>query len=398
MKVAYVDVNVRYLNRTRGELIGALHRSCDLKCIGPGFSNGDPIQHLRDVLSDPTAVDVIVTTPHIVFATALADRSVAEIAALYRRSFAYTFDESQLGCLADMNKLLAAAEVPTVLLLLEADYYNFGPFEIDAFKMVADSIFGFGPECWSVKSAMPHLAKETFAEKATDFWSDYLSENGDSVFSLHHLVGDDEFCYMPLSERKHSWSVMGAGYASRQAALACLRERGIKPVATSAKRKIIGGLKRIGALRGESNWSLDLVQGDFHRKLCGARYSYTCGSGLDMPIRKFFEIPAAGSVLVCRPFRGAQHLGFVPGEHYVESEPQDLWDVHCYLEANPDEAQRIAHAGQALVKRLHSVGARAEQLRQSLEAVIRGNGVGRWCDGRFQIKPITRNSERHHYV
>ena len=398
MKIAYVDANVRYLNSTRDELIEALNRSHEVECIGPGFSNGDSVQHLQDVLSDPTAVDVVVTTPHVALATAFIDWRAEEIAALYRRSFAYEFDESQFGCLVSMNSLLAAATVPTVLLLLEADYYNFGPFEIDAFKMVSDSIFGFGPECWSAKSDLPHLAEEAFAEKVTDFWSDYLSESGDSVFSLHHLVGDDEFCYTPLSERKHSWSVMGAGYASRQAAIACLRERGIKPVATSAKRKIIGGLKRIGALRGESNWSLDLVQGDFHRKLCGARYSYTCGSGLDMPIRKFFEIPAAGSVLVCRPFRGAQHLGFVAGEHYVESEPQDLWDVHCHLEANPDEAQRIAHAGQALVKRLHSVEARAEQLRQSLEAVIRGSGVGRWCDGRFQIKPFARNSELHHYV
>lgn len=379
------------MNRTRDELIKALSLCSDLEFIGPGFSNGDPELHLLQVLSTRDAVDVIVTTPHVALAAALANRSLAEVRALYRRSFAYDFDDSLFGSLAGINALLANTTMPIVLLLLEADYYNFGPFEINSFTSIADAVFGFGPECWSPKSEMRHLHEEAFASKATDFWSDFLAEHGGSVSSIHHLVGDDEFCYTPLSARKQTWSVMGASYASRQAAIACLRARGIRPLMTSTKRKIIGGLKRIGALRGESNWSLSLIQRDFHRRLCASRYSYTCGSGLDMPIRKFFEIPAAGSVLVCRPFRGAKDLGFVAGEHYIDSEPQDLWDVHRYLEANPDNAQKIATTGQSLVKRLHSVAARSEQLRQSLEAVISKSGVGRWRDGRFTIIPCLHN-------
>jgi hypothetical protein len=386
LKVAYVDVNVRYLNRTRDELLNALRLAAEVTCVGPGFSSGDPVSQLQALISGPQQVDVVVTTPHVALANGFADRSSAHIAANYRRSFAYSFDDRLFGSLVALRSLLVAATLPRALFLLEADYYNFGTFEIDSFTSVADAIFGFGPECWAPKARMKHLAEESFASHANDNWADYLSEHGNTVFSFHHLVGDGEFCDIPLSKRKHSWSVLGAGYTARREAIAHLRSHQVTPVVTSPKRKIIGGLKRVGLLQGESNWSLDLVQRDFFRKLCQSRYSYTCGSGLDMPIRKFFEIPAAGAVLVCRPFRGAQDLGFVSGKNYMEAEPQDLREVHRYLENNPDEAQQIASAGRELVRRLHSVSARSEQLHLSLAALMGHKGVGRWKHGQFEIE------------
>lgn len=386
MRIAYVDVNVRYINRTRDELLHALERAGQVLRVGPGYSDGDAVEQLRELLATPGAVDVIVTTPHIALASAFRDRPAGEIDALYRRSFAFDFPTGQFAQLARLNALLAKASIPRALLLLEADYYNFDEGRIHRFCAVADAILGFGPETWARTGALPNLAEEAFADRANDVWADFLESDGAKVSSMHHIIGDNEFCSVPLAARPVRWSVMGAGYRAREVATARLRAGGLVPTLTSPIRKMLAGLKKLRLLRGESSWSLDLVQRSFSKSLQNSRYSYTCGSGLEMPIRKFFEIPAAGAVLVCRPFRGAADLGFRAGENFVECEPQDILDAHRFLEQDPERAQAIADAGRRMVMEKHSVAARAAQLRLALDALVGGKGVGRWHRGVYAIQ------------
>jgi hypothetical protein len=385
MKIAYIDLNIRYLNRTRNELINALKLSADIEFIGPGFSSNDPVERLRELINNPSMVDAIVLSPHIALAGGFENHNYSQIGRLYRQSFVYSFDDTEFTSMNEIRSLLLDCPIPKILLLLEADYYNFGPFEINSFNEISDAILGFGPENWSFKSHMKYLAQESFGDKATDSWATFLSNHGEKVSSFHHLVGDDEFCMTPLSQRKFSWSVLGANYAARKLAIKNLESYGIDPVVLGLKRRAIAGLRHVGLLRGESNWALNFVQEDFYKKLCSSKYSYTCGSGVEIPVRKFFEIPAAGAVLVCRPFRGMNHLGFVADESFIECEPDDLWDVHLYLEKNPDIAQKIAKSGQELIGRLHSVYARASQFKECLNALVNGGGVGRWNRGNFHV-------------
>ena len=139
-------------------------------------------------------------------------------------------------------------------------------------------------------------------------------------------------------------------------------------------------------MRRELGLALEFLNRDFRQRLAGSRYSYTCGSGLDMPIRKFVEIPAGGAVLVCRPFTGFADAGFVDGVNAIVCEPQDIIDVHRMLAANPDQAQRIADAGRRLVAQCHSTSARSEQFRLLFQMIAAGRFVGaRWSAGRFIV-------------
>lgn len=386
MRIAYVDANVRYLNRTRNDFIRALSLSGEVRYIGPGFSEGDSSVELSSLICTTGAqVDVIVTTPHVAHGYAFADWSAKRIARLYRNSFAFTFDDRRLRELVALNRVMADATIPRALVLLEADYYNFTQDDITAFRRVSDMILGFGPETWARRSELPNLGPEAFANRANDVWADFLESHKEKVSSMHHIIGDDEFCAVPLGERRVQWSVMGASYRARQVAIARLRAAGLSPIVSSPARKLLAGLKKLHLLRGETRWSLGLIQGGFRRGLWNSRYSYTCGSGLEMPIRKFFEIPAAGAVLVCRPFRGARNLGFKAGENFVACEPEDVVEAHRWLEANHDKAQAIADAGRKLVMDKHSVAARATQIRMALEALVSSKGVGRWRDGLYRI-------------
>lgn len=42
MRIAYVDVKVRHMNRTREEFLRALSLCGSVRCVGPGFPTGDP--------------------------------------------------------------------------------------------------------------------------------------------------------------------------------------------------------------------------------------------------------------------------------------------------------------------------------------------------------------------
>ncbi|HEY3044882.1 MAG TPA: glycosyltransferase [Vicinamibacterales bacterium] len=369
-RIAYVDVNVRYLNRSREKCIEALEQTGEVIKIGPGFSAPHESCRVLEQLLQSGAIDVLVTTPHIALASSFEGVGTAEIAALYRKSFGYTFDDSEFSQLAVLNRQLQQTRIPRLVFLLEADYYNFTADRIAAFCSVGDVLLGFGPESWGRKVDMRHLAAESFAPLVNDCWVEFLETNGHRVASFHHPIGDDEFCSIPLAERPKAWSVLGVRYEARRVAISTLRRHGVSPVVSGPLRRAFSLLRRLRLARGETAASINRVQQEFRNKLVRSRYSFACGSGIEMPVRKFFEIPAAGSVLVCRTFRAAGALGFKNGENYIECEPQDIMDVHRFLERNPEKAQEIADAGRRLIAERHSVAARAAQLRTIYASVL----------------------------
>ena len=108
---------------------------------------------------------------------------------------------------------------------------------------------------------------------------------------------------------------------------------------------------------------------------------------MNVPIRKFFEIPASGAVLVCTPFSGFRDAGFIDKENAIICEPEDIMEVHRWLEADSSRAQRIADAGRAMVIKNHSVKAWAEQFSKIFESVLDGTFAGgRWGEGSFTVK------------
>ena len=99
------------------------------------------------------------------------------------------------------------------------------------------------------------------------------------------------------------------------------------------------------------SWSIDKINSGFRKGLLVCRYGYTCGAFIRGPIRKFFEIPAAGQVLVCEPFKGASNAGFIDRNTMLESAPEDILDVNNWLSKNPARAQ-IADNGMDMIEKI----------------------------------------------
>jgi hypothetical protein len=88
-----------------------------------------------------------------------------------------------------------------------------------------------------------------------------------------------------------------------------------------------------------------------------------------MPIRKFFEIPASGALLVCRPFHGFGAAGFADGVNCVVSEPDALGAVHQRVSEAGHIYDAVAAAGQQLMIEQHSIAARARHFAVIIEAI-----------------------------
>ena len=122
-----------------------------------------------------------------------------------------------------------------------------------------------------------------------------------------------------------------------------------------------------------------------------SKFNFTCGSKLKLPIRKYFEIPASGSLLVCSPCNGFNELGFVDGVNCIISNPEDLTELNQKLMKSPEKTKTMARLGQKMVLTNHTIEVRASQTRNAINLGIKGKFYGaKWSKGSiiFNSAPI----------
>ena len=127
----------------------------------------------------------------------------------------------------------------------------------------------------------------------------------------------------------------------------------------------------------------------FQRTLMTSRYVYTAPGGFGLPVRKFFEIPAAGPLFLCRPCTGYRELGYVDSVHYLSVEPNDLPGLLQEL-TRTGAGHDVAIAGRKVTATIHSLQARARQISVCLEALAKGTYRGaRWHEGEFVVNEVS---------
>lgn len=274
----------------------------------------------------------------------------------------------------------------TLYTFFEFDPYRVYPEWVHRMEESQGYLVGWGSEFVRPTIDLPNLRHETFGERATDLWFELLESRRSSVLSLPAFVSDGEFCLRPLSERRKDWSVLGTAYAARREARGRIREGHLSSTgnfhaaSVAVVDRLSGG--RIGN-RYVRNW----MRFGFRQALTNSKASFTCGSGLEYPVRKYFEIPAAGALLVSPDFPALGALGFRSGTNFVAASPEDIPSLtRDLLNSNPDHMQEIADAGQLLVREQHTLHARMKQLDFLIDSVLKGTFSGsRWIGGELRL-------------
>lgn len=384
MRILFVDLNLKYVNPTR-VLYPRLLAAMDAFYFGPGYVSSDCLAAgLGRFIQRHGTFDAVLVSEHIAFADS---KTGAHVEQAYFRNYNFQFPKSEIGCRKKLLDEIRSLAVIKVAFTLETDYYNLTESQIDVLDRDFDYVVGWNDQFLSRCSDLQGLGREAFASKTNDNWLNFVIAGRPRLIPLTHFVGDNEFDFGALFHRRADYSVPGTPYVARSVALAALRASGCS-VSRSRRIPIAPVLTRLGMRPLSRAWFLTYYQETFREEIRQARISFTCGSALRWPIRKFFEIPALGSVLLCQPCNGFDALGFRDGVNAVTCDPAAVPMVGRELLANMDQAQAIADAGRRLISECHTVGARARQLRDALERALEGRwSGGRWVGGRLEPLP-----------
>jgi len=384
MKILYIDICARTVNPTNSLIPALLRLSADLVCYGPGFVDESELKNgIAEFVGRHDEFDFYVMTW---FSPELRDNDIRS----YYRYACPNYPTALLRTFAsDVTAFLKRSTVPKILFLTGRDIY--GISEQNA-ELIAE-INGYLVS-WAVGFSKPlseldvFTSEEFFARKKGRVfgrWHDLVAKYEHKFINFAHFVAETEFAWTSLDNRRDKVVVPGQIYVRRKAARRKLLELGILARSGGFKR-LMSIMDHIGLRPHARPLIQSLYNRTFTRSIETARYAYTDGYGYDRPIRKFFEIPALGTVLLCTPCAGFSDLGFVNRENAVVVAPEAVGDAVAWLRESPADAQRIAEAGRQLIWDKHSLHARAEQFKACLKSISSQRYLrSRWNKGNFIV-------------
>jgi hypothetical protein len=295
-----------------------------------------------------------------------ASRFNQSVDEFYSKSFAFKFKLSDLYIFWNDSKNF-----------LNVSNYNVATFFQTDLQGVTDGLYQYVGENFDLLIGLgeefckdSNLNEKPFNYKHTNNWSKLLLSK--KILSLPHFVGCAEFAYLGHGNRSYNWSILGVSYSDRKLARDILKRYNISCNDGRDMMHYIEAIRyKLGIERNENSTRIKKSNDKFRSILSLSKASYTCGSEISYPIRKFFEIPASGSLLVCNPCSGFEELGFISMENAIVASPKDLVAINHFIISNQSQTQSIAHKGQQLIFSKHTVMQRSKQLRMGLERVLK---------------------------
>lgn len=100
----------------------------------------------------------------------------------------------------------------------------------------------------------------------------------------------------------------------------------------------------------------------------------TCCTKYKISVMKLFEALACKTLLMCDKPYGAEKLGLIDGETFVEVDENNFLEKIRYYLKSPDEMKRISENGYRLVHERHTAEKRALEFKELLEKFISESG------------------------
>lgn len=188
---------------------------------------------------------------------------------------------------------------------------------------------------------------------------DLKTEAGRTFSSLHIPIEyypfavDPDF-YKPLDvEKKHDVSLLGHLSSSYY------------PYRVAYDKALSSG-----ALRYHSPEKEMFFREDFVKHICESWICVTCSSSYKYPLPKYFEVMACGSLLMADKPMDADYLHFVPGENFIEVNPDNLMSKVDYYLNHKAELLAIAENGRKTVLTHHTSVIRGKELVEKLSKYV----------------------------
>ena len=384
-KILVVDCLIKYLNPSRTSYPNLFTKIGDVSFYGPGYCSVEVLKKgLDQYIIDNKGFDFIIFTEQTfpeVFWNEISNRFNLTLKKFYDDCFEYNFEYSKLkGFWESIGDYLNKHDnIVKIQMLCSYDYNSMSKNLYEYLDINFKYFIGVGPEL---------LNESKF--KNYKGWEYELNNNGiklitkKNVICCPHWINDYELCFKSLDCRKSLISVLGVSYSSRRKIKKVLKKHNIKYEDGKNALHFINYISYKLFNRKVFNQSIEKNNASFRNALFESVYSYTCGSEVRQAIRKFFEIPAARSILICEKFIGFEDLGFIDMVNCVLVNEYDIIDKINYLQNNIELRNTISSNGFKLIKKNHSIDSRALQIRSSLVEIIKNNfSSSYWSEGLY---------------
>ena len=377
IKLLYFGFKHDYINPTSNLLLKIYEKSAETLFIGPGFKNKIDFNNKNELENK-------------------INKFIPELVVIDARCFGSEYLKLNLSgqdyskkdfndFILFLNNFIKFNKIPLIIDFTLMDIYKLPFLLIEKLKKFRCYTVALDKNFFSSKENYKYLSKENFANTANDNWYNYIRENSHLAISLPHPIDEKEFAYKKVNNRKIDFSVMGVKYYCRKSAGKILQKTNYKIYSNEFKRKCISfmitSLRKLSIRANKIN---NFYNSYFYSTLINSKISYTCGSGLEFPIRKFLEIPASGALLMCQKFKNFENFGFINEKNVIAVELNELEDaVHYYLK-DLDLSQEIINNCQKFLLQNHSTKSRIKQMGDALELISKNNFKGSsWKNGSF---------------
>lgn len=215
-----------------------------------------------------------------------------------------------------------------------------------------------------------------------------------------HIPIQVEYTHV-LSNREINWDkkrvqwdvcIPGVRYSTREIALATAKEAhmSVAPIQFCDKAiRIPTKLLAHGTLANAAQDARFRMRNlNMRQMIMRSKANYTCGSGYEHLVRKYFEIPALGRPLLAYPLPQLERMGFKDGLNYVATMPEDFSDNADFLLRDEANSLKLARNGLEMVTRFHTQQIRSSDLINVLSSIYQGSSrYGLFQDGRLRGCP-----------
>jgi hypothetical protein len=392
MKILVLDCNVRYMNPTRTHFPRFLSLLGDVHFFGPGYCSTKVLQvGLEEFINNHGPFNLAFATEHVGLPARSSDL-IEKSVQFYKKSFIFRFSETDLRLFWKSMPFFYDLSIFKCAALMQFDFQSATKKHIDNYVNNYQMVIAVNKQFVRSYGEDPSVKAEGF-NVVNDNWYEFVLEYNHKILPLMHFMTDGEFEFRSLSNRNYDWSVPGTLYQARKKANSVLKTENLLITSNRKIRKLMYIAEKVGLNPYATNIGNYLFSQSFSDSISDSRFSYTCGSALGVVVRKFFEIPALGTVLVCKPCNGFEYLGFINGVNAITSSPEGLADLSSRLKKDLDYAQAIADAGQKLILEKHTLHVRAKQLKKALLLGLKGEFQGaKWKNGDLVLLPPRSNS------
>ena len=379
-KLLLLSVYWNYINKTEFIFMKELGKYFNIIVYGPGHIDTKDIKiNILEVLEQIGEVDLILIDELLTFRNLNLEsyKLLKKINRFYFNLEDYIYNKS----LFPVN--LDKVDIPVFVILLMSDYYNFSEEQINTLQNISSNSYYI---CWGEdfllpKEEMEKLEKDGFCRYVNNNIAEFVRRNKNRIIPMLHMVDSNEF--LDFSDKKYEWCVPGADYYWRRKIKQYFRESGIKYVKYTFLNYILRRLDAFQILRiTKYDISMSAYYDTFRRLVNKSWCSFTCGSTLRYPVRKYFEIPAFSSLLVCNPCASFEKLGFKDAENCFEVENLDKMRFVAEKTKDKELVAEMIIKGQSLVREKHTSQVRARQFFNMYNIISQKNfDCAFWIDG-----------------